>query len=160
MICCPVRCPSQQPFNIWPLLQQTSLNPLKMKKTMSHPRRKTKCPTKCQQATKSSNVSQLLFLFPLLRLCSLHVGVGKSQRKHTMIVITLFTSLLSVGASVGDARENGEAAPCCSREQDCKVSLPSDRPPCSLTALVQEWKRVQKGSKNRGFQGVFLSTSP
>lgn len=74
-----------------------------------------------------------------------------NQWKHKMIVIMMFISsclLVSIGASVGDAREDGEAAPRRSCQQDCQVSMPSDWKSCSHPALVQERKRVQKRPKN------------
>lgn len=72
----------------------------------------------------------------------------------TIIVNTLsFNRLPSVGASLGHAGEDGEAAPRRPCQQDGQVSLPGRRPPGAKPAMVQERKGVQEGPKDRRLQG-------
>lgn len=66
----------------------------------------------------------------------------------------------SPGAAVGDAGEDGEAAPRRPRREDGEVTMPGRRKPRPLSALVQEWERVQEGPENRRVQGAIFTTKP
>lgn len=57
---------------------------------------------------------------------------------------------------MGDAREDGEAAPRRSCQQDREVSMSGGWKSRSLAALVQERERVQEGPTDRRLQGLFL----
>lgn len=96
-------------FNTRPLFRQTPSNLQRTKKTTSRLRRKTKFPVNSRPAMRSSTVSQLSILY-----CAL---ASRVPSICTIIVNTFLFSLLpSVGASLGHAWEDGEAAPCRARQ--------------------------------------------
>lgn len=66
-------------------------------------------------------------------------------------------SLVSLGASVGGAGEDGETAPRRPRQQDGQIPMPSNWESLPLPALVQERERVQERPKNRRLQGEIQS---
>uniref|UniRef100_A0A669E9K8 Fibroblast growth factor receptor n=1 Tax=Oreochromis niloticus TaxID=8128 RepID=A0A669E9K8_ORENI len=111
---------------------------------MSLRQRKTSCPTSCRRAARScSSVS-----FKLLSL-------------RQVFVIRMLTSLcllVSAGATVGDARQDGEAPSRRSCQHDGEVSMPSNGKPASLPALVQERERAEEGPTNRRLQGEFVTS--
>lgn len=127
---------------------------LKTKKMTSHPQRKINCPTKCQQATKSSNVIPSMVLgLPNFYLKAVELWMAD------LIVFMLWCLLVSAGTAVGDAREDGKAAPCCACQQDCQVPLSSNREPATQPALVQEREGVQERPANWRVQGLSDTSS-
>lgn len=73
-------------------------------------------------------------------------------------MLTWLCLLVSAGAAVGDARQDGEAASRCSCKHNGEVSMPSNGKSASLPALVQERERAEEGPTNRRLQGEFVTS--
>lgn len=73
-------------------------------------------------------------------------------------MLTWLCLLISAGAAVGDARQDGEAASRRSCKHNGEVSMPSNGKSASLPALVQERERAEEGPTNRRLQGEFVTS--